>query len=99
MISVMAMNKAIEAGEPKIVRQLTIGQFEAMFPNEEACREDLYTLRWPNGVRCPRCQNDRVYASKVRMAHWQCKKCGKNKHAPYRFTLQTRTHFEEMKYP
>ncbi|WP_424663471.1 IS1595 family transposase [Candidatus Binatus sp.] len=93
------MNKAVEAGEPKIVRQMTIGQFEQMFPNEEACREYLYSRRWPNGVRCPRCQNDHVYASKVRLAHWQCKKCGKNNRAPYRFTLKTGTIFEEGKKP
>ncbi|WP_422303764.1 IS1595 family transposase [Candidatus Binatus sp.] len=93
------MNKAVEAGEPKIVRQLTIGQFEQMFPNEEACREYLYSRRWPNGVRCPRCQNDHVYASKQRSYTWQCKKCGKNNRAPYRFTLKTGTIFEESKYP
>jgi transposase-like protein len=99
MISVMAMNKAVEAGEPKVVRQLTIGQFEQMFPNEEACQEYLYSRRWPNGVRCPRCQNDHVYASKKRPYTWQCKKCGKNNRAPYRFTLKTGTIFEEGKKP
>jgi transposase-like protein len=99
MISVMEKNDKWQETEPKIVRQITIGQFEQMFPDEDACREYLYDRRWPNGVRCPRCQNDHVYASNKRPYTWQCKKCGKNNRAPYRFTLKTGTIFEESKYP
>jgi transposase-like protein len=91
--------KVYEKGEPKIVRQMTLGQFEQMFPDEDACRDYLFSRRWPNGVRCPRCGNDHVYASKARPSHWQCKKCGKNNRAPYRFSLKTGTIFEETKYP
>jgi transposase-like protein len=86
--------------EPKIVRQLTIGQFEQMFPDEDACRFYLGDRRWPDGVvKCIRCANDHVYASKARPWHWQCKKCGKNNRAPYRFSLTTGTIFEETKKP
>lgn len=99
MLSVMAKSDKWQEKEPKIVRQITIDQFEQMFPNEEACREYLYERRWPNGVRCPRCKNDHVYASKEPMKYWQCKKCGKNNRAPYRFTLKTGTIFEESKHP
>ncbi len=88
-----------KAHEPKIVRQMTLGQFEQMFPDEESCRVYLASRRWPNGVRCPRCQNDHVYLSKARPWHWQCKKCGKNNRAPYRFSLRTGTIFEESKKP
>jgi transposase-like protein len=91
--------KAYEKGEPKLVRQMTLGQFEEMFPDEESCRVYLSSRRWPNGVRCPRCQNDHVYLSKARPWHWQCKQCGKNNRAPYRFSLRTGTIFEESKKP
>jgi transposase-like protein len=30
-------------------------EFEAGFATEEACREYLFRLRWPDGFRCPRC--------------------------------------------
>ncbi len=28
-------------------------EFEARFSSEEACREYLFRLRWPDGFRCP----------------------------------------------
>ena len=40
---------------PKPIQQLTTAQFEAMFPDEEACCAYLVARRWPNGVHCPRC--------------------------------------------
>ena len=27
-------------------------EFEARFSTEEACRDYLFKLRWPNGIRC-----------------------------------------------
>jgi hypothetical protein len=50
-------------------------------------------------VKCVRCGNDHVYASKARPWHWQCKQCGKTNRAPYRFSLTTATIFEETKKP
>ena len=49
--------------------------------------------------KCPRCQNPKVYKLNFKPWHWQCKKCGKNNRAPYRFTLKTGTIFEEGKKP
>jgi transposase-like protein len=95
----MKQTELWEQKEPKFVRQMTVHQFEEMFPNEIACCEFLLHRRWPNGVRCARCNNDHVYASKARPWHWQCKKCGKNNRAPYRFSLKTGTIFEETKHP
>jgi transposase-like protein len=78
---------------------MTIDNFERMFPNEEAARSYLLARRWPDGVRCPRCGNDYVYASKARPWHWQCMKCGPKPRSPYRFALTTGTIFEESKKP
>lgn len=55
--------------------------------------------RWPTGPQCPRCANTRVYESTARPWHWQCKKCGKDNRSPYRFSLKTKTIFEETKKP
>ena len=33
----------------------TLLEFEEWFASEEACREYLGRLRWPEGFRCPRC--------------------------------------------
>src|SRR3974377_1091687 len=37
----------------------TVLELEDRFSSEEACRDYLMHLRWPNGFVCPRCQNDR----------------------------------------
>ena len=39
---------------PKPIHQLSAAQFEAMFPDEEACKVYLAARRWPNGVYCAR---------------------------------------------
>ncbi len=31
----------------------TLGEFEARFSTEEACRDYLVRLRWPEGYACP----------------------------------------------
>src|ERR1700682_5618494 len=84
---------------PQVVHQITFADFERMFPNEEACRDYLFSRRWPNGVRCPRCSNEHVYQSKARPVRWQCMKCGPKPRSPYRFALTTGTIFEESKKP
>ena len=84
--------------QPKepLVPQLTLNQFEDMFPDEISCKAYLVKNRWPNGVKCPRCQNEKVYALKTRPFHWVCKKCGKT---PYRFSAIAGTVFENTNYP
>jgi transposase-like protein len=85
--------------EPRFVPQMTLAGFDNLFPNEEACWMYLSARRWPAGVRCPRCNNDHVYESKARPWHWQCMKCGPKPRSPYRFSLKTKTIFEETKKP
>jgi transposase-like protein len=51
-----------------------LSAFEARFGSEEACREYLVRLRWPDGFRCPRCGSDRYWP--VRDVLLQCVKCG-----------------------
>jgi hypothetical protein len=81
---------------PKAVHQLTVAQFEAMFPHENACRDYLVARRWPEGVRCPRCGNPAVYDLPSRKWHWQCEKCAPN---GYRFSVIAGTIFENTNKP
>jgi transposase-like protein len=75
----------------KQIHQMTIGQFEASFPDEDACDAYLVAHRWPEGVRCPRCGSDRVYPLKTMKWKWECPAC-----APkgYRFSDIAGTIFE-----
>ena len=52
------------AKQPPQIHQMSIAQFEAMFPNEDACCAYLIGKRWPGGVRCPRCGGERLMTSK-----------------------------------
>ena len=81
--------------EPKITRQMTLPEFDRLFPNEDACKAYLVASRWPKGVSCPRCGNEKVYALKTRPFNWVCKKCGDT---PYRFSVLVGTIFENTNY-
>ena len=87
------------AKRPKPVHQLTEAQFEAMFPNEEACRVYLIARRWPTGVRCPRCNNDTVFPMRSTPHKWQCYRCETIKGAGYRFSHIAGTIFENTNKP
>jgi transposase-like protein len=84
------------AKRPKPVHQMTVAQFEAMFPNEDACRAYLVARRWPNGVRCPRCGAS-VAELKTRPWHWQCYECASD--TSYRFSHIAGTIFENTNKP
>jgi transposase-like protein len=43
---------------------LNLAEFEARFSTEEACREYLAKLRWPEGFVCPRCEGRQGWTSK-----------------------------------
>ena len=53
----------------------TLGEFEARFATEEACRAYLVQLRWPDGFRCPGCGGAAAWP--VRTVLWQCAGCGR----------------------
>jgi transposase-like protein len=80
----------------KRIHQMTIGQFETAFPDENACCAYLVGHRWPLGVRCPRCGAEKVYELESRPWHWQCHQC-----APqgYRFSHIAGTIFENTNKP
>lgn len=78
---------------------MTLSQTMNRFSTEEACKQFLQERRWPNGVKCPRCNNEKVYTLKARPFHWICKAkmCGGRN--GYRFSVITKTIFENTNYP
>jgi len=80
------------------IHQLTIAQFEAMFPHEDACASYLATNRWPDGVRCPRCDNINVHMHSTMPWHWQCYRCSPDR-VGYRFSVLVGTIFENTNKP
>ncbi|NVO23321.1 transposase [Donghicola mangrovi] len=45
------------------------------FPSEDAARERLLNVRWPNGIVCPVCEGDRV-GQKTARDIYKCNSCG-----------------------
>jgi DNA-directed RNA polymerase subunit RPC12/RpoP len=61
-------------------RFITLSQFFKMYPNDEICLQYIFTIRYGQGYRCPRCK---------RPAHWyriraeravSCQWCGHHLH-------------------
>ena len=76
----------------------TLDGFDRQFPTDEACKAYLAKKRWPDGVRCPRCgAKEKVYALKARPFHWLCKNAECGGRNGYRFSVITRTIFEDTK--
>ncbi|MGB8682621.1 MAG: IS1595 family transposase [Candidatus Binatus sp.] len=72
----------------------TLDAFDRRFPDETTCRLALQAARWPDGVRCPQCGTDKVYALKSKPFYWLCKPCGN-----HRFSVISDTIFENTKKP
>ncbi len=51
----------------------TLEEFEARFSREEACRNYLFQLRWPNGFSCPRCGHEKAWS--IGKVLFQCGGC------------------------
>jgi hypothetical protein len=91
--------------------QMTLRELLRRFPDEKECKAFLARKRWPDGVvKCPRC-GSKAYTLKARPFHYLCKS-GKestdkdtglvsvcNKTNGYRFSVITRTVFENTNYP
>ena len=78
---------------------MTLTVLMTRFSTEEACKQFLKEMRWPTGVQCPRCHNKKVYELKSKPFHWVCKgkDCGGRN--GYRFSVISKTVFENTNYP
>jgi len=55
-----------------------LGDFLRMFPDDEACRDYLFRVRWPNGFRCPRPGCTGTQAWKTARGLYVCRTCERN---------------------
>lgn len=87
---------------PTTPTELTLDQIMAHFGTDEAARDYLEAVRWPNGPVCPHCGNadeTRIYdiapnpEKKIRAGLRECKECGGQ------FTVTVGTIFEKSHIP
>jgi transposase-like protein len=62
------------------------------FDSDDKCRLTLEKLRWPGGVRCIRCQSDKVFRADKRR-QFECGPCG------YHFSVTAGTIFHDSHLP
>ncbi len=62
------------------------------FADEDKCRDYLEGLRWPDGVRCPRCDSDKV-SRIVKRNQFDCDSCR------YQFSVTAGTLFHDSHLP
>lgn len=62
------------------------------YDSDDKCRLTLEKLRWPLGVRCIRCQSDKVYRADNRR-QFECGACG------YHFSVTTGTIMHDTHLP
>jgi len=70
---------------------LTLMDLERRFSSEEACREYLFALRWPQGFQCPGCGGNAAWT--MTRGLWLCTKCRKQ------VSVMAGTIFQDSKLP
>ena len=70
----------------------TLLDFEERFSTEEACREYLFKLRWPEGFQCPKCGYGKAWPIK-RYFLCECTHCG------FQVYIMAGTIFQDTKKP
>lgn len=71
---------------------MTLPEINTLFSTDEKCRELMERLRWPEGVMCPRCKDNRVSRLKD-YAKFECVGC------EYQFTVMSGTIFHDTHLP
>ncbi len=71
---------------------MTILDVAEMFSTDEKCRELLKRLRWPEGVKCPRCKADAAPLATAKQLFY-CSTCD------YQFTVTAGTIFNDSHLP
>lgn len=82
-----------------MIKQPSIIEVVNRFNTEKKCAQHLERLRFPNGVKCIRCESERVFAydtkgKTAKPTHvYECKDC------QYQFTIKTGTIFHDSHLP
>lgn len=66
-------------------------EFERRFATEEACRQYLFELRWPEGFRCPQCNGDKAWGTG--RGNYRCCRCD------HQVSVTAGTIFQDTRFP
>ena len=74
------------------MKQMDLMKLMERFHSDDKCREVLEELRWPNGVKCPRCDGKK-HAHDTKRGVYDCYSYG------YQFSVMAGTMFHDTKLP
>ena len=77
MLPICSYYKRRMMNQSEFLNALSADQFEQMFPDDEACAEDLFRRRWPDGFVCPDCGSRNAVRLKRKRCVHQCRDCRK----------------------
>lgn len=75
-------------------KRLSVRESQVLYGREAQCEDALVQIRWPHGLRCPRCEvasHGLVYGRRIR--RYQCRQCG------HQTPVTARTIMEATKLP
>ncbi|WP_422004390.1 7TM diverse intracellular signaling domain-containing protein [Roseivirga pacifica] len=75
-----------------INKNLTLEQFQKIFPDEPTCYRFLEKLKWGTNYHCIKCGNDKYHEGKTKFMR-RCTKCGYNE------SVTSNTIFHRIKFP
>lgn len=79
--------------QPTFTQDIDLPTLIAKYGSEERCRAYLEELRWPKGVRCPRCEADKGISRIEKRGQYECDACG------YQFSVTAGTIFHDSHLP
>ena len=78
--------------KPETKHRMNLIELMAEYRDEDACRQRLEMLRWPDGVRCPRCESSHIRNDYTRHT-FDCGLCG------YQFSVTSGTMLHDTHLP
>lgn len=75
-----------------INKNLSLEQFQRIFPDQSTCYLFLEKLKWSNGYNCNKCGNEKYFEGRTKFVR-RCSKCGYNE------SVTSNTIFHNIKFP
>jgi transposase-like protein len=79
--------------DARFIQSVDLKPLVSRFQSEDKCRAYLERLRWPDGVRCPRCEASKGISRIERRHQFECDSCG------YQFSVRAGTIFHDSHLP
>jgi transposase-like protein len=78
--------------KPEVRQEFDLAELIEQFGSEDRCHDYLEGLRWPDGVRCPRCESTKI-SRIAKRRQFDCDSCR------YQFSVRVGTLFHDSKLP